>query len=129
MVLEVETSGRRKMPVSLLKAVDTVRQLAATIIRTASTSEELVTCAKEGDGTPFFFCHGDFATRGLWALKLVDMLGCDQSVFLAWPYRDPDPKLSTEEMAKSYLPHLFAAQPTGAFYLVGFSNGGMLSFV
>jgi acyl-CoA synthetase (AMP-forming)/AMP-acid ligase II/acyl carrier protein len=128
MVLEVEAIARRKIPVSTLKAVYTVRQLAATIIRTASTSEELVTCAKEGDGTPFFFCHGDFATRGLWALKLVDMLGCHQPVFLAWPYRDPDPKLSIEEMAKSYLPHLLAAQPTGAFYLGGFCNGGLLAW-
>src|SRR5215831_745156 len=67
MVLEVETIAGRKIPLSDLKAVYTVRQLADTIIRTASTSEELVTCAKQGEGTPFFFCHGDFATRGLWA--------------------------------------------------------------
>jgi acyl-CoA synthetase (AMP-forming)/AMP-acid ligase II/acyl carrier protein len=128
MVLEVEATARRKIPPSALKAVYTVRQLAATIIRTASTSEELVTCAKRGDGTPFFFCHGDFATRGLWALRLVDMLSCDQPVFLAWPHRDPDPKLSIEEMAKSYLPHLLAAQPTGTFCLGGFCNGALLAW-
>jgi oxalate---CoA ligase len=128
MVLEVEAIARRKIPLSTLKAVYTVRQLAATIIRTASTSEELVTCAKQGDGTPFFFCHGDFATRGFWALRLVDMLSCDQPVFLAWPCCDPDPKLSIEEMAKSYLPHLLAAQPTGAFCLGGFCNGGLLAW-
>jgi oxalate---CoA ligase len=128
MVLEVEAIARRKIPSSALKAVYTVRQLAATIIRTASTSEELVACAKQGDGTPFFFCHGDFATRGLWALRLVDMLSCDQPVFLAWPHRDPDPKLSIEEMAKSYLPHLLAAQPTGAFCLGGYCNGALLAW-
>jgi acyl carrier protein len=128
MVLEVEATARRKIPPPALKAVYTVRQLAATIIRTASTSEELVACAKQGDGTPFFFCHGDFATRGLWALRLVDMLSCDQPVFLAWPHRDPDPKLSIEEMAKSYLPHLLAAQPTGAFCLGGYCIGGLVAW-
>jgi len=128
MVLEVEAIARRKVPLSALKAVYTVRQLAATIIGTDSTSEELVTCAKQGDGAPFFFCHGDFETRGLWALRLVDMLSCDRPVFLAWPRRDPDPKSSIEEMAKSYLPHLLAAQPTGAFCLGGFCNGGLLAW-
>ncbi len=128
MVLEVEAIARRKIPLSALKAVYTVRQLAATIIRTASTSEELVTCAKQGDGAPFFFCHGDYTTRGLYAFKLVEMLRCDQPVFLLNPYRDPDPKFSIEEMARCYLPHLLAAQPAGAFRLGGFCNGGLLAW-
>jgi thioesterase domain-containing protein/acyl carrier protein len=128
MVLEVEAVARRKIPLSTLKAVYTVRQLAATIIGTVSTSEELVTCAKDGDGTPFFFCHGDFATLGLWALRLVDMLKCDHPVFLIWPHRAPEPKFTIEEMARSYLPHVLAAQPTGAFRLGGFCNGGLVAW-
>ena len=128
MLLEVEAIARRKIPLSTLKAVYTVRQLAAAIIRTASTSEELVTCAKQGDGVPFFFCHGDYTTRGLYAFKLVEMLKCDQPVFLLNPYRDPDPKFSIEEMARCYLPHLLAAQPAGAFRLGGFCNGGLLAW-
>jgi acyl-CoA synthetase (AMP-forming)/AMP-acid ligase II/thioesterase domain-containing protein/acyl carrier protein len=128
MVLEVEAVARRKIPLSTLKAVYTVRQLAATIIGTVSTSEELVTCAKDGGGTPFFFCHGDFATLGLWALRLVDMLKCDHPVFLIWPHRAPEPKFTIEEMARSYLPHVLAAQPTGAFRLGGFCNGGLVAW-
>src|SRR5262249_31937653 len=128
MVLEVEAIARRKIPLSTLKAVYTVRQLAATIISTASTSEELVTCAKQGDGVPFFFCHGDYTTRGLYAFKLVEMLKRDQPVFLLNPYRDPDPKSSIEEMAKCYLSHLLAAQPAGALRLGGFCNGGLLAW-
>jgi oxalate---CoA ligase len=124
MMLEVEVIARRKVPLSALKAIYTVRQLAATITRTDSSSEELVRCAKQGVGAPFFFCHGDFETRGLWALRLVDLLRGDRPVFLA----DPDPKSSIEEMAKSYLPHLLAVQPTGAFCLGGFCNGGLLAW-
>jgi Thioesterase domain len=47
-------------------------------------------------------------------------------VFLVWPH--PDAKLSIEEMAKSYLPHLLAAQPSGAFCFGGFCNGGVLAW-
>jgi acyl-CoA synthetase (AMP-forming)/AMP-acid ligase II/thioesterase domain-containing protein/acyl carrier protein len=128
MVLEVETIARRKIPLSAIRAIYTIRQLAAMIISTGKTSEEFVTCAKDGDGTPFFFCHGDFATLGLWALRLVDMLKCDHPVFLIWPHRAPEPKFTIEEMARSYLPHVLAAQPTGAFRLGGFCNGGLVAW-
>jgi acyl-CoA synthetase (AMP-forming)/AMP-acid ligase II/thioesterase domain-containing protein len=128
MVLEVETVARRKISLSALKAVYTVRQLAELIIRTDGTSVELVTRIKEGEGTPFFFCHGDFKTHGLWALKLVDMLKCDLPVFLLSSYGEPDPALSMEEMASSYLPHLLTAHPTGTFRLGGFCNGGLLAW-
>jgi acyl-CoA synthetase (AMP-forming)/AMP-acid ligase II/acyl carrier protein len=127
MILELEAIARRKISPSALKAVYTIRQLVATIVGTdSSTSDELVTCAKQGDGAPFFLCHGDFVTRGLWAFRLVEMLRCNRPVFLVWPH--PDPKLSIEEMAKSYLPHLLAAQPTGAFCLGGYCNGGVLAW-
>jgi acyl-CoA synthetase (AMP-forming)/AMP-acid ligase II/acyl carrier protein len=128
MVREIEAIARRKIPLSALRAIYTVRQLAAMIISAGGTSDELVTCAKDGDGTPFFFCHGDFATLGLWALRLVDMLRCHRPVFLAWPYRNPAPRLSIEEMARSYLPHLLATQPTGAFCIGGFCNGGLVAW-
>jgi thioesterase domain-containing protein len=128
MMLELEAVARRKISVSALRAVYTIRQLAVAVVTSdgGSTSEELVTCAKEGEGAPFFLCHGDFVTRGLWAFRLVDMLRCNRRVFLVWPH--PDPKLSIEEMAKCYLPHLLAAQPNGAFYLAGYCNGGVLAW-
>src|SRR5215471_5025040 len=128
MVLEIEAIAHRKIPPSALRAVYTVRQLTATIMRTGDALEEVVTCAKLGDGTPFFFCHGDYTTGGLYALKLGEMLKCDQPVFLLNPYRDPDPKLSIEEMARCYLPHLLAAQPAGVFRLGGHCNGGLLAW-
>jgi acyl-CoA synthetase (AMP-forming)/AMP-acid ligase II/acyl carrier protein len=126
MVLEIEAIARRGIPPSCLKTIYTIRQLAAMIIRTDEASDQLVTCAKDGHGTPFFFCHGDFATRGLWALKLVDMLTCTQPVFLLSVCSEPNPTFSLVEAAKSYLPHLLAAQPSGPFRLGGFCNGGLL---
>jgi oxalate---CoA ligase len=84
MLLQIEVIVHRKIAPACLRTIYTIRQLAAMIIRTGDASEELVTRAKDGDGRPFFFCHGDFATRGLWA------------------------------------------QPSGAFRLGGFCNGGLL---
>ena len=33
-----------------------------------------VTCAKDGHGQPFFFCHGDYRDRGIYALRLADLI-------------------------------------------------------
>jgi thioesterase domain-containing protein/acyl carrier protein len=128
MVLELETVARLKVSLSALKGICTVRQLAELIIRTDGASKEFVTRIKDGEGTPFFFSHGDFKTHGLWALKLVDMLKCHQPVFLLSSYGEPDPAVSMEEMASSYLPQLLTAHPTGAFRLGGFCNGGLLAW-
>jgi thioesterase domain-containing protein/acyl carrier protein len=130
MILEVETIARRKIPLSILTGIWTIRQLAARIIDTSETSEEVLTCAKEGSGTPFFFCHGDFRTRGLWALKLFEMIECDQPVFLVntHTHREPDSNLTIEEIATSRLPHLLAAHPAGPFRIGGFCNGGLVAW-
>jgi oxalate---CoA ligase len=128
MVVEIEAIARRKIPPSSLRAIYTIRHLAAMIARTADPSDEFVNCAKEGDGTPFFFCHGDFATHGLWALRMVDMLECKQPVFLVSPHPNPEPEFSIEEMARSHLPRILALQTKGAFRLGGFCNGGLLAW-
>jgi pimeloyl-ACP methyl ester carboxylesterase len=128
-LLEVEAIIRQRIPFSAIRAAYTVRQLASAVLRISPSSEEPVTCAKDGRGLPLFFCHGDFTTRGFYALKLADMLTCDRPVFLLHPNLDPPgPKLTIEEMARSYLPHLLAAQPTGAFRLAGHCNGGLLAW-
>jgi len=62
------------------------------------------------------------------ACQLADMLTCTRPVFLLHPYLDPGPKLTIEEMARSYVPHLLAAQPSGAFRLAGHCNGGLLAW-
>jgi thioesterase domain-containing protein len=128
MVLEVEAITRQRMPHAVLDQVSTVRKLVSAVLRASPAPKELVTCVKEGKQTPFFFCHGDYATRGFYALKLADMLGPDQPVFLVHPHLDPDPRLTIEDMARAYLPHLLAAQPTGAFRLGGHCNGGLVAW-
>ena len=127
MVCELETLIGQQVSLSALRAVFTIRELAAAAAEASSPKTEMVTCAKQGDGPPFFFCHGDYTTRGLYALKLTRMLPCNQPVYLVHPLPNPE-FLTIEEMAESYLPHILAAQPTGAFRLGGHCNGGLLAW-
>jgi acyl-CoA synthetase (AMP-forming)/AMP-acid ligase II/thioesterase domain-containing protein/acyl carrier protein len=122
MVCEVEAITRQPMPPSTLKSVYTVRELAATFVRRMPATPELVTRVKDGTGTPFLFCHDDPAG----VLKLADMLTCSQPIYLLHLHHNP--KLTIEEMAQAYLPHVLAAQPTGAFRLGGHCKGGYFAW-
>lgn len=130
MILNVEIVTRQRIPKSELRSAYTIRQLAAAVARATPPRVELVTCAKEGSGRPFFFCHGDYLTHGFYALALADLLENDQAVYLLHPYRPRDIVASStiEDMARSYIPHLLAAQPRGAFRLGGYCNGGLLAW-
>ena len=127
MVCEVEALTHQRIPPSALRSVYTVRELATAVVRGMPATPELVTRAKDGSGTPFLFCHGDRDTRGFYALKLADMLTCNQPIYLLHPL-EFDLKLTIEERARAYLPYVLAAQPTGAFRLGGTCNGGLLAW-
>jgi thioesterase domain-containing protein len=73
------------------------------------------------------FWHGDWATRGFYALRLGDM-PIEQPIFLAHPYPNPDPGLTIEEMARAYLPRLLSMHPTGGLRLAGLCNGGIFAW-
>jgi oxalate---CoA ligase len=128
MLCEVEAIARQQISASSLRDVYTVRELNAAVLRRSPATSELMTCAKEGHGKSFLFCHGDFETRGLYALNVADALTCDQCVFLLHPHIDPDPRLTIEEMARTYIPHVLSAQPTGAIRLGGACNGGLVAW-
>jgi acyl-CoA synthetase (AMP-forming)/AMP-acid ligase II/thioesterase domain-containing protein len=129
MLLEVEAAVGSRVPQSALAEASTIRQLA-TIATAGSDDEEFVTKAKDGVGTPFFFCHGDFVTRGFYALKLAALLEANQPVYLIQPLRDVDDSsdLVIEEMARSHVPRLLELQPHGKFRLGGYCNGGLLAW-
>jgi hypothetical protein len=128
MICEVEAvTGQKKTP-SALRTVFTIRELTATVMHSTPTTGERVTRAKQGRGTPFLFCHGDYATRGFYALRLVEMLMCDQPVYLLHPFLDSDPELSIKEMAQACLPHILEANSTDAFSLGGHCNGGLFAW-
>ncbi len=130
MLLEVEAITHRRIPQSAMEAVLTIRHLAAAIMRDNPTENELVTCAKHGTGVPFFFCHGDYDYRGVYALRLANLIDRDFPIYLLNLYQDvyADGQVTVEEMARMYVPQLLAAQPTGDFRIGGFCFGGVLAW-
>jgi len=130
MLVEVEALARRRIPLSALQAVFTIRQLAAAIVRNNPVEDELITYAKDGTGRPFFFCHGDDNYRGIYALRLADMIDQDFPVVLLNPRPDYDAvgRVRIEDVARLYVPHLLAAQPTGQFRIGGFCFAGLLAW-
>jgi acyl-CoA synthetase (AMP-forming)/AMP-acid ligase II/thioesterase domain-containing protein len=128
MLCEVEAITRQQILASELRAAYTIRELETAILRGSPPTAKLLTCAKEGFGTPFFFCHGDFQGRGFYALKLADMLTCNHPVFLLHPYPNPAPKLTIEEMAREYVPLIQSVQPNGPVRLGGYCNSGLLAW-
>ncbi len=130
MLLEVEALIRRSISQSSLRAIWTVRQLAATVLRDIPPENELVTRAKDGHGQPFFFCHGDYRDRGIYALRLADLITEDVPVFLLNHYRGfrEAGRIGLEEVASLYVPHVLAAQPTGPVRVGGYCVGGLLAW-
>ena len=130
MLLEVENLLGYRCPASALGEATTIRQLAAITEANVDRDGELVTKAKDGTGTPFFFCHGDYEARGFYAFKLAALLDGDQPVYLLHPPggADESAKDGIAEMARLFLPRLLALQPEGDFELGGFCNGGLIAW-
>ena len=128
MICEIEQATHQRIPPSALRNVFTIRDLAMTVLRGSPATMELVTCARQGHETSLFFCHGDYTSRGFYALRLADTLKRGQAVFLLHPYPQPDPDLPMEEIARAYVPHILQAHPNGPLYLAGHCNGGVLAW-
>ena len=130
MLVEVEALTRRPISQSALRAVWTVRQLAATVLRDIPPENELLTRVKDGHGQPFFFCHGDYRDRGIYAFRLADLITEDVPVILLNHYRGfrDAGRIGLEEVASFYVPHVLAAQPTGPLRVGGYCVGGLLAW-
>ena len=128
MLLEVEAMIGHRVPATALQNVYSIRQLASVAMTLPSSTSEVVTCAQDGGGIPFFFCHGDYNMRGVYVAKLVELLGKDQTVFVVHPWRTTREPITIEEMARSYAPELAALYPSGPLRIGGHCNGGLLAW-
>jgi acyl-CoA synthetase (AMP-forming)/AMP-acid ligase II/thioesterase domain-containing protein len=128
MLLEVEKLvGKRVIPAVSTNSF-TIRQLAHAVAQDIQSDPGPVTAARVGDWTPLFFCHGDYNTGGLYAVRLASHFPSEQPVFLVHPSLDFDASTTIEGMAAACLPQLLALQPSGAFRLAGHCNGGLLAW-
>jgi thioesterase domain-containing protein len=127
MLLEVETVTRQRISQSALRAVLTVRQLATAIMDNNTADDVLVTCAKNGSGTPFFFCHG--VRQGIYALRLIDLIEHDAPIFLINHHRNlAEAPATVESLASLCVQHLLSACPASQFRIGGYCIGGLLAW-
>jgi len=79
-------------------------------------------------GVPFFFCHGDFQARGIYAHQLAALLPEDQPVYLLHPEREPAAGTTVEDLALHYLEAVRRLAPGMPVILGGYCNGGYVAW-
>jgi len=77
---------------------------------------------------PFFFCHGDFQARGLYAHQLAALLPPDQPVYLLHPQREPAAGTTAEAIAEQYVDEVLRVAPGSPVILGGYCNGGFVAW-
>jgi acyl-CoA synthetase (AMP-forming)/AMP-acid ligase II/thioesterase domain-containing protein len=128
MLMEIEELTRRTISSAELGPVMTIRGLSEIISAGAAQDWALITCARPGTGAPFYFCHGDYTTRGFYALKLADLMALQRPVHLIHPAYDAHAARGLRNMAAACVEQMVAEQPTGDFDLGGYCNGGLLAW-
>jgi oxalate---CoA ligase len=130
MLLEVEAAIGHRVSISDLAQASTIRELTVAAAEAGGVEDEIVMKVSEGTKVPFFFCHGDYNTRGFYALKLASLIEADHPMYLLHPIRDVHERsdISIEELARLYVPRLTAIQSYGSFRIGGFCNGGLLAW-
>lgn len=79
-------------------------------------------------GVPFFFCHGDFQARGLYAHQLAALLPAGQPVYLLHPESEPERGTTVEDLARRYLREVRRLAPGMPVILGGYCNGGYVAW-
>lgn len=129
MLVEIESIFQQAVPPSALGEAYTIRGLASIVHEKRGLADELVTKPIDGAGTPFFFCHGDYGTRGIYAIALSELIEPQRNFYLLHPPRDVDENtvLTIEGMANLYVPILLEEHVEGPFQLGGYCNGGLVA--
>jgi oxalate---CoA ligase len=128
MLLEVERLSGKPYPQSGLSAL-TIRRMADVVASGLATEHDVITQVKQGSGIPLFFCHGDYATRGIYAHRLAALLPDDQPVYLLHGQDDRLAGSSMEAIALGHLQQVLRVAGAGSPVIVaGYCNGGLAAW-
>ena len=127
MLMEVELLAGRPYPQSELSTL-TIRRIADVVTSNLADGPERMTQLKSGTGIPLFLFHGDFPSRGLYALKLAALLPHDGPVYLLHSDAQPLVTSSMEEIAGMYLGEVLRVAPHAPVILAGYCNGGLAAW-
>jgi thioesterase domain-containing protein/acyl carrier protein len=130
-VLELERALGFEISLTLLNEAPRFDQLCQALSeRRAPGSTPLVTL-KAGDGRPpVFFIHGagGHVVKILPAARRVSYPGAVIGIRARGVVRGEVPHTTIEAMAEDYLREIKARQPTGPYFLCGYSSGGLVAF-
>jgi thioesterase domain-containing protein len=129
---EIEGATGMPVPLRMLVEAGTVEQLAEKLRhqREPAPWSPLVPIQSKGTKPPFFCVHGAGGHILLFE-KVARHLGLDQPFFAFQAQgieEGQQPLKHVEEMAALYVKTLREFQPTGPYYLGGYSMGGMVAF-
>lgn len=134
MLIVVESELGVTVPMGELVHARTAREVASVVggLSTAPSSS-WASCVQEGDPASrprLWFVH-DLQGSAYRVRHLAEALGQDQPV---WSFESPllaglpNPYRSMSEFADTYVEHLRRAQPTGPYWLAGYSFGGICAY-
>ncbi len=133
---EIQAWSGREIPLATLFQHATVEQLAhllrqQSLAAAGPTNNHSLVCLRHAGSQPPFFCVHPGGGHVLPYLDLARGLDADrpfyglQSVGLS---SEAEPLTDISEMASRYLAEIKTVQPTGPYYLGGWSMGGMVAF-
>jgi non-ribosomal peptide synthetase component F/thioesterase domain-containing protein/acyl carrier protein len=129
--LAVEQALGRELPVTLINEASTFERFCSALRDDGATKYTPLVLLKAGDGLPpVFLIHGvgGNVTELLAMARLMAYSGPVIGIQARGLVGDEPPHASVEAMASDYLREMRLRQPTGPYYLAGYSFGGLVAF-
>jgi acyl-coenzyme A synthetase/AMP-(fatty) acid ligase/thioesterase domain-containing protein/acyl carrier protein len=130
-MLEIEKTLGVQLPITMIHQCPTISSLAQAMDKNLRPAFSPLVLVKEGSGAPpFFIVHGCGGTvMELFPLAhAIRWPGCIYAIQAQGLDGQRPPKSSIAEMASLYLSVIRNVQPTGPYYISGYSYGGLVAF-
>lgn len=129
---EIEQTWGKNLPLATLFQAQSIEKLADIMSQQGWVApwSSLVTIQPHGSKPPLFLLHA-IGGNILEYYPLAQYLGNEQPIYgLQSQGLDgqQQPLTSVEDMASHYIKDILSIQPTGPYFLVGYSFGGLLAF-
>ncbi|GJD17563.1 amino acid adenylation domain-containing protein [Rivularia sp. IAM M-261] len=131
MLIKIENKLAKKLPLATFLKAATIEELANVIQKeTPEIWSAIVPIQPHGKKAPLFCVHGA-DVNVLVFQNFVEYLDSEQPVYALQPQRpngEQDYLNRIEDIATEYIKHIRTVQPTGPYYLAGYSIGGVIIF-
>lgn len=128
MLREVEHVTGKKIASATFLKNPTIRHLAQCLVEQVC-SDAIFAQVQGGNGTPFYFFHGDILGGGFYARRLSTLLGHKQPFHVSPPVELNENDLPrVEELAARKRESLKRLQPRGPYLLGGFCVGAVIAY-